>query len=162
VHEAALVRGGLAEYVLHAPRETLVAANKEGLASLPGYLALSMLGQGLGRYLLQPRPAPPGGWSRVPAALVAIAAAAFAAVWALAPVSRRMANAAYVAWVLGASSLALAMLVAAAVALPTATATARGLVLVRAINANQLPLFLLVGLNHPSHIYCRDEDNTAI
>jgi phosphatidylinositol glycan class W len=158
VHEAALVHGGLAEYVLQAPRETLVAANKEGLASLPGYLALSMLSQGLGRYLLQPRPAP--RWSRVPAALVATAAAAFAAVWAMAPVSRRMANAAYVAWVLGASSLALAMLVAAAVALPTATT--RGLVLVRAINANQLPLFLLVGLNHPSHIYCRNEDNTAI
>lgn len=136
---------GGADYVLNAPRTSLVAANKEGLASLPGYLALCLLGQGLGRYLLAAKT--PAEWHGAVSRLIAISlvAGAFisvaASLWGMPP-SRRMSNAAYVAWVVGASTLALAILLASALCIPGTPQ----LILVRAVNANQLPLFLLVCL----------------
>lgn len=44
VHQASLLCG-LTGWVRHAPRETLLAANKEGLVSLAGYLVLALAGR---------------------------------------------------------------------------------------------------------------------
>ena len=56
VHEAAL-SGGVAEYILRAPRmggttlHALLSQNREGVCSMPGFLALHFLGAGLGQWL---------------------------------------------------------------------------------------------------------------
>ena len=47
---------GAADYILHAPRTSLFSANKEGLFSLPGYLALHILGLATGTTTLPPSP----------------------------------------------------------------------------------------------------------
>lgn len=100
-HQAALLLG-LSEYVMHAPRVGWLAANKEGVVSLPGYLGLSMLGSALGE-AFRPRQS----LSTWRAALGRLAALdgllwlAWAAVAsAVQPTSRRLCNLAYVLWVL--------------------------------------------------------------
>ncbi|EPQ50545.1 GWT1-domain-containing protein [Gloeophyllum trabeum ATCC 11539] len=55
-HQLALSLGGLQRYVLTAPRTTLVSANKEGIVSLVGYLAIHLLGLSAGTILLPPSP----------------------------------------------------------------------------------------------------------
>lgn len=55
-HEIALSLGGLEGYVLYAPRVGLLSANKEGLVSLTGYLAIHLLGLSTGTLLLPPTP----------------------------------------------------------------------------------------------------------
>lgn len=47
---------GAADYILHAPRTTILSANKEGLLSLPGYLSLHILGLATGTTTLPPSP----------------------------------------------------------------------------------------------------------
>ncbi|KAJ3826791.1 GWT1-domain-containing protein [Lentinula raphanica] len=47
---------GLSDYVLNAPRISLVSANKEGIVSLPGYFAIHLLGLTTGLLLLPPSP----------------------------------------------------------------------------------------------------------
>ena len=57
-HEAAL-SSGVADYILRAPRlagtslRALLSQNREGVCSMPGFLALHFLGLGLGQWLLQ-------------------------------------------------------------------------------------------------------------
>ncbi|KAJ3484919.1 hypothetical protein NLI96_g5316 [Meripilus lineatus] len=48
--------GGLASYVLDAPRTTLISHNKEGLVSLIGYLSIHLLGLSCGTLILPPSP----------------------------------------------------------------------------------------------------------
>ncbi|KAK7680315.1 hypothetical protein QCA50_016555 [Cerrena zonata] len=55
-HQIALSSGGLASYVFNAPRSTLISANKEGLVSLIGYLAIHLLGLSTGTLVLPPSP----------------------------------------------------------------------------------------------------------
>ncbi|KDQ51682.1 hypothetical protein JAAARDRAFT_163439 [Jaapia argillacea MUCL 33604] len=47
---------GSEEFVLFAPRTNLFSANKEGIFSLPGYLAIHLLGLSTGTLLLPPSP----------------------------------------------------------------------------------------------------------
>ena len=95
-HQLALL-SGLTHYVQHAPRTSFVSANKEGLISLPGYLALALAGSAASAPLLST----PGVGARslllLAAALWAAAAVADALVQST---SRRLCNAAYVLWVM--------------------------------------------------------------
>ncbi|PCH36925.1 hypothetical protein WOLCODRAFT_127895 [Wolfiporia cocos MD-104 SS10] len=56
VQQFALYYGGMQEYVLTAPRLSLVSHNKEGIVSLTGYLAIHLLGLSTGTLLLPPTP----------------------------------------------------------------------------------------------------------
>ncbi|KAF8161344.1 GWT1-domain-containing protein [Crassisporium funariophilum] len=54
--QIALSHFALKEYVLTAPRTSLISANKEGLVSLLGYLAIHLLGLSAGTLILPPSP----------------------------------------------------------------------------------------------------------
>eukprot|EP00300_Choanocystis_sp_HF-7_P024778 c26321_g1_i1.p1 GENE.c26321_g1_i1~~c26321_g1_i1.p1 ORF type:complete len:447 (-),score=51.77 c26321_g1_i1:14-1354(-) len=52
--EAALTSGGLSDYVLRAPREgDFISDNREGILSLYGYIAILLVGQGIGDVTLR-------------------------------------------------------------------------------------------------------------
>ena len=111
-HQSALSLG-LGEWALHAPREGLVSANKEGLASLPGYVALWWLARAAGAVVLRrPRRSIDAWWGALYEALGIASIAYVASVVAdtqVQPGSRVLCNAAYVLWCLGQLLLALAM-----------------------------------------------------
>ncbi|KAF8187713.1 GPI-anchored wall transfer protein 1 [Pholiota molesta] len=56
VQQIALSRFHLRDYVFTAPRSSLISANKEGLVSLTGYLAIQILGLSVGTMVLPPTP----------------------------------------------------------------------------------------------------------
>ena len=111
-HQAALSLG-VGEWALHAPREGLVSANKEGLASLPGYVALWWLARAAGAVVLRrPRRSIDAWWGALYEALGIASIAYVASVVAdtqVQPGSRVLCNAAYVLWCLGQLLLALAI-----------------------------------------------------
>ena len=55
-HQVALSVAGWREFVLFAPRTDLLSANKEGIVSLFGYLAIHLLGLSTGTMILPPSP----------------------------------------------------------------------------------------------------------
>jgi phosphatidylinositol glycan class W len=55
-HQVALSVAGWREFVLFAPRTNLLNANKEGIVSLLGYLAIHLLGLSTGTMILPPSP----------------------------------------------------------------------------------------------------------
>ncbi|KAI0356839.1 GWT1-domain-containing protein [Trametes cingulata] len=55
-HQLALSLGGLQNFVLEAPRVGVISANKEGVVSLTGYLAIHLLGLSTGTLVLAPTP----------------------------------------------------------------------------------------------------------
>ncbi|CDO77730.1 hypothetical protein BN946_scf184969.g82 [Trametes cinnabarina] len=55
-HQLALSVGGLQRFVLEAPRVGVISANKEGIVSLTGYLAIHLLGLSIGTLVLAPTP----------------------------------------------------------------------------------------------------------
>jgi hypothetical protein len=50
-YEFALTSFGLKEYIFYSPRVDLISANKEGIFSSFGYLALALIGMTFGRYV---------------------------------------------------------------------------------------------------------------
>eukprot|EP00041_Stephanoeca_diplocostata_P016567 m.326529 g.326529 ORF g.326529 m.326529 type:complete len:450 (-) comp20408_c0_seq1:209-1558(-) len=52
-HELMLTQCGLEEYVMMAPRDNLIAANKEGIVSTLGYFAIYLVGCSLGCHIFQ-------------------------------------------------------------------------------------------------------------
>lgn len=50
-YEVVLSEFGLANYIFYAPRYDFVSANREGLASLVGYLSLQLMGIGIGNFM---------------------------------------------------------------------------------------------------------------
>ncbi|KAI0324103.1 hypothetical protein GY45DRAFT_1439298 [Cubamyces sp. BRFM 1775] len=55
-HQLALSTGGLQRFVLEAPRVGVISANKEGIVSVTGYLAIHLLGLSTGTLVLAPTP----------------------------------------------------------------------------------------------------------
>jgi phosphatidylinositol glycan class W len=175
-HQAALDFGGLQTYILTAPRDGWITANKEGLFSVPGYLAFYLFGAQAGRWLLSPITLPPAndpanastaGWAqraRVLAALSGLAWLLLLVVCDVLPaqggivggggvaasISRRLLNMPYVLWLLAQNGLLLTGFMVAELVAPAPAALCvlsdRRLDLLEAINANQLALFLLANL----------------
>ncbi|KIJ91233.1 hypothetical protein K443DRAFT_686228 [Laccaria amethystina LaAM-08-1] len=54
--QSALSHFALESYILTAPRTSIISANKEGIVSLPGYLAIHLLGLSAGTLVLPPSP----------------------------------------------------------------------------------------------------------
>ncbi|KAH9848063.1 GWT1-domain-containing protein [Lenzites betulinus] len=55
-HQLALSMGGIQSFVLDAPRVGIISANKEGIVSVTGYLAVHLLGLSTGTLVLAPTP----------------------------------------------------------------------------------------------------------
>ena len=113
LHQLALSWGGLRSFVRNAPRTGWVSANKEGLVSLPGYLALSLAG-GCAADLFRACLVPPSmSHTMGPLAFGAAALAMWVASElldvAVEPTSRRVCNAAYVAWIAAQTLLSLGL-----------------------------------------------------
>jgi len=141
-HQTALSMG-LARWVQEAPRDGWVSANKEGLASLPGCLALLLAGDAVGE-LLRPQPTL-GRWRRVLAQLLALDgalwAAAHAADVAVQPASRQLCNLSYGLWASAQVLLCLCVCLGAALVWPLPPPP-----LVETLNRHLLPTFLLANL----------------
>lgn len=96
----------LQHYVLHAPRDaaSFVSQNREGLAGVAGFFAIYLCGVATGRLLLDPARRTVSQWRRFAwhaALLCAGLWLVFACACAVAgPVSRRLVNLPYIAWVL--------------------------------------------------------------
>lgn len=57
MHQFLLSVTQLQNWTLHSPRTNLINHNKEGLVSLPGYLAIHLLGLSVGLLIFPPTPA---------------------------------------------------------------------------------------------------------
>lgn len=62
VYQLFLSVGGLGEFILHAPRVSLLSANKEGVCSAMGYLALYLVSLRLGHELVAAKEASLQAW----------------------------------------------------------------------------------------------------
>ena len=51
--EFASLQWDLRTYIFYAPRTNMISANKEGILSLPGYLAIQLIGIGIGSDIYQ-------------------------------------------------------------------------------------------------------------
>ena len=141
-HQAALL-GGLAEYVIHAPRVGLVSANKEGLVSLAGYLGLALVGSAMAEALTpctstRAWRARLGWLGALDGLLWAAAAAADSLVQ---PTSRRLCNLAYVLWVLAQVVFTLCLCLACNLKRPGLRSA-----LLESINRHPLTVFLLANI----------------
>jgi phosphatidylinositol glycan class W len=148
--QEALLHAGLARYVLDAPRPLVIGSwadlagmNREGLASLPGYVALFLAGRGAAPHLLPQRP-----HSTLPGRLLRLLLLD-ALLWGLvyfahaevAECLRRLANLTYVLWVCAYFLLIFLLIEVVHLFLPPPAAG-----LVPAWNKNQLALFLSANL----------------
>lgn len=144
VYQLALSFGGLTEYIIDHPRTNLLHANKEGLCSWIGYLAIYLFGAECGSWLLRPRPSTETrSYAMQQVAIATVLcwlATLLLSAFVQAP-SRRMANAAYV-FVTLATNLQTLLLCAF-----VSSITPRvPLPLMDAINDNQLVVFLAANL----------------
>ena len=119
-YEYALSSHGLQDYILHAPRNDLLSANREGVFGCAGYAAVFFAGVALGQLIFGGRGGGGGGgrpsalwWIGLCAWLVAVSAALWGLLVALERtglrVSRRMVNLPYVVWTLAYNALLLAL-----------------------------------------------------
>jgi len=141
-HQALISLGGMGEYMLgDTPRVNMLSANKEGIFSLPGYIALHFLGCAVGALFEETaaiRVTKRRQRLQVGALVAGLWAAFFLVSWKVEPVSRRSCNAAYVLWMLALNAQSLALLT-----LGMALVPARPLPwLLEAINDTRLFTFL--------------------
>uniref|UniRef100_A0A7S3PKF7 Phosphatidylinositol-glycan biosynthesis class W protein n=1 Tax=Aplanochytrium stocchinoi TaxID=215587 RepID=A0A7S3PKF7_9STRA len=142
-YQIALTWLGLENWVLHAQRSNLVSQNKEGLCSTLGFLGLYHVGIWLGS-LYEKNPA--AKWDTYLISLWAMSIFAWMTFVILdnyiEPVSRRLANITYCAWVLATSHQMVTTLLSVLL-FPGVDTPSK---LVQAINRNQLAVFLLANL----------------
>ncbi len=117
-YQCALSYGGWEQFILHAPRTDLFSANREGIMGMCGFVAIYLCGVVTGRLLASVPPSQTAWWETLQR-LTARSLAAWVALLLLTgdwvafvpeafgqpsagmslPVSRRLANASYVVWV---------------------------------------------------------------
>eukprot|EP00667_Euglena_gracilis_P009640 EG_transcript_9798 len=151
-HQFALSRLGLTQYVVGPDRSNLLAANKEGLASLPGYFGLYCVGAGVGAALFRPLAVVGGSLGQrlaQPAVRVLWLALACAVVALILldrhvqPPSRRLCNATYVAFTVAYNLWFVGGFMLVHLLHPSSPEVATAQQLLPAVNANQLACFLL-------------------
>ncbi|TPX39279.1 hypothetical protein SeMB42_g04922 [Synchytrium endobioticum] len=179
---------GLLEYILYAPRTTFVGANREGILSLLGYSVIFIFSSYLGSLLLIPKK-PESAWRRD---LIYLLSTSFVVhyMWRYLAnihhirVSRRMANATYVLWVLECGCWLVALFLASdllasgagehddtsgnnmtcahrkTVPAPTSEDASASSVILEAVNYNQLATFMLANLGMGSINLSLDTINT--
>jgi len=100
---------GGASYILYAERLWLFSANREGILSSVGFLAIHWLAVGVGGYIQTPRPPVKTARALSLCACSCLVVALFLSFVGLPP-SRRMCNLTYVVFVLGINTLVLSLL----------------------------------------------------
>jgi len=141
-HQSLLTFSALGSYIHTEERGAdLISANKEGIFSLPGYVALHLLGCACGAMLHQV--AAPGVTKRsqrlrLGVLLGGLWVALYACSWAVEPPSRRSCNAAYVLWMLALNAQSFVLLAACLGLVPSLPLPW----LLEAMNDTMLPSFL--------------------
>lgn len=161
VYQLVLSRTSLQAFLLSDARPGLLGENKEGLASLPGYIAIFLVGLSIGEHVLRladtkadtPEEASEKLAKRkteLMLSLLGYAAASWIAIWGLGlmgiSVSRRFANLPYVLWTTAYNTSYLAGFLALELGLfPDGGADACP-PLLEAVNRNGLAVFLIANL----------------
>jgi len=136
-----LLNHGLQQWVLESPRTSMISQNKEGIASILGYLSLFSLGIWLGRIQRKPL-----------CEHVFLLAFFYSGVLLLESfgedcrVSRRLANLPYILWTMACSQQLLVNLMVFERFLPWPFRIYSPSVIVEAVNRNQLVIFLLANV----------------
>ncbi|XP_059485637.1 uncharacterized protein LOC132202637 [Neocloeon triangulifer] len=146
-HEV-LLQKGLTDFLLStAPRDNLFLANREGICSLPGYVALHQAAVALGQWL-HTKPAHKS--INCLATVSSLSATMWLVALLSAPPSRRIANLSYIAWMLGFGGTMLALFVAVHIVSSALGVLCNGHVymptILNSINYNSLAFFLLANL----------------
>jgi len=134
----ALLRDGLQDWVLQASREeSLLASNKEGIVSCIGYVALRFGAHALGGFHRQTKSA-----ASHLSLLLALYAMTALVIKGGFPISRRLANSAYIFWVLALSQQILCLSACVRTVYPVQPLPA----IVKLMNNHQLLVFLAANL----------------
>ena len=135
---------GLEEFILEAPRNSLLSMNKEGVCSLAGYAAIFFLGISLGSQLMSRKGLT--DWYQLVMKLMVVDGALWVLLYLLQSsgleVSRRMANLPYVIWVFAYNL----PLIAGFLYVDLAVGYTKPPLLYDAVNRNQLVIFLLANI----------------
>ncbi|KAF2078688.1 hypothetical protein CYY_000059 [Polysphondylium violaceum] len=137
-----LLQSGLSDYILHHPRDSLLAANKEGICSIAGYLAIYLIGIKLGDSLFKTRNTI-RDWLKYSLRLLATSVL-FYVLWYLCEIyidktSRRMANLGYVLAILSLNLFNFSINILISIL----TGHQNSSVIAKSVNRNQLFIFLL-------------------
>ncbi|GAA98267.1 uncharacterized protein L969DRAFT_47052 [Mixia osmundae IAM 14324] len=143
------LRSGLAEWALEAERTDLISMNKEGITSLSGYIVIYLFAADVG-FLVLPRS---GRSGREELTSLALRLARDSMVWLSMylvstlykdlPVSRQLANASYVLWIMAFNTVSLVAYILIDIARTTGTRVPRPPLLMTAINKSGMTTFLL-------------------
>ncbi|CAM9296987.1 unnamed protein product [Pylaiella littoralis] len=145
-----LLKGGLSEFIVLSPRDTLFAMNREGVLGLVGFVAIYYIAEELGSQIKAQREKPNRVSPRFLSKSVAIAARANAILWGLTlfseafiqQTSRRMMNLTYVLWVCAHSMLMLVLLMV----VDSLSFQQPISQILAAINLNMFPVFMAANL----------------
>eukprot|EP00040_Diaphanoeca_grandis_P018482 m.97197 g.97197 ORF g.97197 m.97197 type:complete len:465 (+) comp26957_c0_seq2:201-1595(+) len=150
VHQCAL-SVALESFVEHQPRIGFVSANKEGIVSLTGYYSIFLFGVSLGASFF--KSTEKNQWWFL--ATVLVLAGGVLHTWTpYSPPSRRVINASYIAWVLGANVIILAGCKIIDNVLPYSQTQTMSYV--HATSENQLVVFLVANLLTGATNLCAD------
>ncbi|GAM21194.1 hypothetical protein SAMD00019534_043690, partial [Acytostelium subglobosum LB1] len=168
-YQILLSQFGLSDYILNHPRDSLIAANKEGICSLAGYLSLHLIGTKLGASIFGKERTTMGQWRAFAMKLMLAGLFLFGVlIWAesaIQPISRRMTNLTYVLAILALNifNFSLNMMVS----LVTASHIHPSII-AAGVNRNQLFVFLLANIltgivNFSMHtIYATQENSMYV